>query len=185
MIAMLIMLISGGVAGALMGSPENVLLAALVSYTVFTAWLTVRHRQPDIGILEYLALAHIVIIGLAALSINPEWEMVREPGVYTFDAIMALIFTVGDIRNILLKGMKRKHRLARHIWRISLSLVWAALALLTRSSRCSTQRSVKCLTWFSYLPVLFCALCSTGYQDLQMESDSAVLAAIYSRYRFL
>ena len=60
-IAMLIMLISGGIAGALMGSVENVFLAALVSYTVFTAWLTVRHRQPVIVILEYLALAYIII----------------------------------------------------------------------------------------------------------------------------
>jgi len=125
---MLIMLISGGIAGALKGSADDVFLAALVFYTVFTAWLTVRHRQPVIGFLEYLALAYIVIFGLAALSINPEWDKVSEPGVYTFDAIMALFFAVGDIRNILLKGMKRTHRLARHIWRISFSLVWAALA---------------------------------------------------------
>ena len=127
-IAMIIMLISGGIAGALKGSIENVFLAALVFYTVFTAWLTVRHRQPVIGILEYLALAYIVIFGLAALSINPEWDKVKEPGVYIFDAIMALMFAVGDIRNILLKGMSHAHRLARHIWRISFSLVWAALA---------------------------------------------------------
>jgi hypothetical protein len=127
-IAMLIMLISGGIAGALKGSAENVLLAALVTYTVFTAWLTVRRHQPAIGILEYLALAYIVIFGLTALSINPEWEKAREPGVYTFDVVMALIFTIGDIRNILLKGMKRSHRLARHVWRISFSLVWAALS---------------------------------------------------------
>lgn len=127
-IAMLIMLVSGGIAGALKGSLEDMFLAALVSYTVFTAWLTVRHRQPVIGILEYLALAYIITFGLAALFIDPEWEMVREPGVYTFDAMMALLFTVGDIRNILLKGMKRSHRLVRHIWRISFSLVWAALA---------------------------------------------------------
>ena len=97
-------------------------------YTVFTAWLTVRRRQPVIGIPEYLALAYIVIFGLAAVSINPVWDRVIEPGVYTFDAIVALIFIVGDIRNILLKGLKRTHRLARHIWRISFSLVWAALA---------------------------------------------------------
>ena len=128
MVAMLIMLISGGIAGVLKGSPDDVFLAALVFYTVFTAWLTVRHRQPVIGTLEYLALAYIVIFGLAALSINPEWDKVRESGVYTFDAIMALMFAVGDIRNILLKGMKRSHRLARHIWRVSFSLVWAALA---------------------------------------------------------
>ena len=67
-IAMLIMLISGGIAGALKGSAENVFLAALVSYTVFTAWLTVRHRQPVIGMLEYIALAYIVIFGLARIS---------------------------------------------------------------------------------------------------------------------
>jgi hypothetical protein len=127
-ITMLIMLISGGIAGALKGSAENVFLAALVSYTVFTAWLTVRHRRPVIGILEYLALAYIVIFGLAALSINPEWDKVREPGVLRFDAILALIFAVGDIRNILLKGLQQAHRLARHIWRIAFSLVWAALA---------------------------------------------------------
>ena len=127
-IAMIIMVISGGIAGALKGSLEDVFLAALVFYSVFTAWLTVRDRQPVIGILEYLALAYIVIFGLAALSINPEWEMVREPGVYTFDAILALMFAVGDIRNILLNGMNQTHRLARHIWRISFSLVWAALA---------------------------------------------------------
>ena len=94
MIAMLIMLISGGVAGVLKGSPDDVFLAALVSYTVFTAWLAVRQRQAVIGILEYLALAYIVIFGLAALSVNPEWDKVREPGVYTFNAIMALIFAI-------------------------------------------------------------------------------------------
>jgi hypothetical protein len=127
-VTMFIMLISGGIAGALKGSPEDVFLAALVFYTVFTAWLTVRHRQPVIGILEYLALAYIVIFGLAALSIDPEWDKVREPGVYTFDATMALIFAIGDIRNILLNGMSKAHRLARHIWRITFSIVWAALA---------------------------------------------------------
>jgi len=127
-IAMLTMLISGGIAGALKGSVEDIFLAALVSYTVFTAWLTVRRHQPVIGILEYLALVYIVTFGLAALAIDPEWDKVREPGVYTFDAIMALVFAVGDIRNILLQGKKRTYQLARHIWRISFSLVWAALA---------------------------------------------------------
>lgn len=122
------MLISGGIAGALKGSADDVFLAALVFYSVFTAWLTVRHRQPAVGILEYLALGYIVIFGLAALAINPKWAMVKEPGVYTFDATMALLFAVGDVRNILSKGMNRAHRLARHVWRVSFSLVWAALA---------------------------------------------------------
>ena len=127
-VTMFIMLISGGIAGALKGSVEDMFLAALVSYTVFTAWLTVRHHQPVIGILEYLALVYIVIFGLAALSVDPQWDKVEEPGVFVFDAIMALVFAVGDINNIRLKGMNRTYQLARHIWRISFSLVWAALA---------------------------------------------------------
>lgn len=127
-IAMLIMLVSGAIAGALKGSPDDVFLAALVFYTVFTAWLTVRQNQPAIGFLDYIALTYIVIFGLAALSINPDWDKVREPGVYTFDAILALIFAVGDIRNILLNGLKRAHRLVRHIWRILFSFIWAVLA---------------------------------------------------------
>lgn len=127
-IAMIIMLISGGIAGALKGSLDDVFLAALAFYTVFTAWLAARPHRPVIGILEYLALGYIAIFGLAALSVNPEWDMLKEPDVYTFDAIMALIFIVGDFRKIVLKSTKRTHRLARQIWRISFSLVWAALA---------------------------------------------------------
>jgi len=127
-ITMLVMLISGGIAGALKESPEDVFLAALVFYTVFTAWLTVHHHQAEIDILEYLALFYIVIFGLAALLINPEWDKVSEPGVFVFDAFLALLFAIGDFRNILLKGMNSTYRLARHIWRIFFSLVWAALA---------------------------------------------------------
>lgn len=127
-IAMLTMLISGGIAGALKGSVEDIFLAALVSYTVFTAWLTVRHHKPVIGVLEYLALVYIFIFGLAALSAGSRWGRVEEAGVFVFDAVMALVFVVGDINNIRLKGANRTYQLARHIWRISFSLVWAALA---------------------------------------------------------
>ena len=127
-LSMLIMLISGGIAAALKGSADEVFLAALVSYSVFTAWLTVRHRQPIIGVLEYLALAYIVLYALVAVSVDPDWDKVKEPGNYIFNAVLALVFAIGDTRNILLQGMSQAHRLARHIWRISFSLVWAALA---------------------------------------------------------
>ena len=100
-IAMFIMLISGGLAGALKGSVENMLLAALVLYTVFTAWLAVQHRQSAIRVLEYFALAYIVIFALVALLIDPEWGMVSEPGVLTFNVILAVLFALGDVRHIV------------------------------------------------------------------------------------
>ncbi|MGD8323994.1 MAG: hypothetical protein PVF50_06475 [Gammaproteobacteria bacterium] len=67
--AMSIMLIGGGIAGALVGSVENVFLAALVFYAVFTAWLAARPRQPGIGVLEYLAPANLVFPGLGSFGI--------------------------------------------------------------------------------------------------------------------
>ncbi|MCG6938359.1 MAG: hypothetical protein LJE83_09345 [Gammaproteobacteria bacterium] len=175
-IAMLIMLISGGIAGALKGSSDDVFLAALVFYTVFTAWLTVRHRQPVIGILEYLALAYIVIFGLAALSIDPEWDKVREPGVYTFDAIMALIFAVGDIRNILLKGMNQAHRLARHIWRISFSLVWAALSFVDKIIK-MLDSTIDQMPYVIVIPVIL-VLCIMFYWLFRVYKGRAILLSL-------
>ena len=172
-IAMLIMLISGGIAGVLKGSSDDVFLAALVFYTVFTAWLTVRRRQPVIGILEYLALFYIVIFGLAALSINPEWDKVREPGTYTFNAIMALIFAVGDIRNILMNGMSRTHRLARHIWRISFSLVWAALAFSDKIVK-MLGSTIDQMPYVVAVPALL-VLCVMFYWQFRVYKGRAIL----------
>ena len=172
-IAMLIMLISGGIAGALKGSVENIFLAALVSYTVFTAWLTVRHHQPVIGILEYLALVYIVIFGLAALSVDPQWDEVGEPGVYTFDAIMALIFAVGDIRNVLLKGMRRTYQLARHIWRISFSLVWAALAFSDKIIK-MLDSTIDQMPYVVAVPALL-VLCTMFYWLFRVYKGRAIL----------
>ena len=171
--AMLIMLMSGGAAGALKGSADDVFLAALVSYTVFTAWLTVQRRQPVIGILEYLALFYIVIFGLAALSIDPEWDKVREPGVYTFNTIMALVFAIGDIRNILLKGMKRTHRLARHIWRISFSLVWAALAFGDKIIK-MLESTIEQMPYMAVIPASL-ILCIMIYWLFRIYKEKATL----------
>ncbi len=172
-IAMLIMLISGGIAGALKGSPEDVFLAALVIYTVFTAWLAVHHRQPEIGLLEYLALAYIVIFGLAALSIDPEWDAVTEPGVFIFNAILALIFAVGDVRNILCKDMKQSHRLARHIWRISFSVLWAALAFVDKIIK-MLDSNIEQMPYLAALPAIL-VLCILVYWLLRIYKGRAVL----------
>ena len=175
-IAMLIMLISGGIAGALKGSVEDMFLAALVSYSVFTAWLTVRRHQPVIGILEYLALAYIVIFGLAALAIDPEWDQVKEPGVFTFNAIMALAFALGDIRNILLKGMQRTYQLARHIWRISFSLVWAALAFSDKIIK-MLDSTIEQLPYVAAVPALV-VLCTLSYWLFRVYRGKVLLLSM-------
>ena len=172
-IAMLTMLISGGIAGAIKGSVEDIFLAALVSYIVITAWLTVRKHQPVIGILEYLALVYILVFGLVALSVDPLWDKAGEPGVYTFDAIMALIFAVGDIGNVLLKGRQRTYQLARHIWRISFSLVWAALAFSDKIIK-MLDATIDQMPYVAAVPALL-VLCIMFYWLFRVYKGRAIL----------
>ncbi|MDJ0751777.1 MAG: hypothetical protein QNJ11_19995 [Woeseiaceae bacterium] len=171
-IAMLVMLVSGGIAGAIKQSPEDVFLAALVVYTVFTAWLTVRRRQPAIGTLEYLALAYIVVYGLAALTIGSLWGKVVGPGVYTFDASMALLFAVGDIRNIRLQGQSHAQRLARHVWRISFSIVWAALAFSDKIVKI-LDSTIEQMPYMVAIPVVL-VLCLMFYWLFRVYRGSAI-----------
>lgn len=127
-IGMLIMLVSGGVLGWLKESPDDIFLAALVFYSVFTAWLTVYRKKGETGWLEYLALSWIVILGLLAANIDLTCENIRDPSVYPFWVGIAALFALGDIHNLIRRGIPGAQRLARHLWRICFSLVWAALA---------------------------------------------------------
>jgi hypothetical protein len=127
-VSMLTMLVSGGVAGWLKKSPDDVFLAALVFYTVFTAWLTVYRRWGETGFLEIAALCYVLELGLGAVFVDPEWDKVRDPNFYIVLPVFAAVFAIGDIRNICSKGLTGAARLARHVWRNCFSLIWAALA---------------------------------------------------------
>ena len=126
-VSMLIMLFSGGIAGWLKRSPDDVLMATLVMYTVFTAWLTVHRRRGETGAMEYLALSYLLLWIVVTLSIDPTWQRVNDPNFYIIMPVFAALFAGGDMYN-LLRGLGARQRLARHIWRISFSLIWAAMA---------------------------------------------------------
>lgn len=127
-ISMLIMLASGGLAGYLKESPDDVFLSFIVFYTVFTGWLTVYHSKGDTGLYEYAALVWIIILGLVAFNIDPSWDKIRDPGVYPFWVGLAVFFVIGDIRNIYQRGLFGSQRIARHLWRMCFSLIWGAMA---------------------------------------------------------
>jgi len=174
-IAMLIMLISGGIAGVLMGAIAEVFLAALVSYTVVTAWLAGVRYQPVTRVLEYVALAYILIFVLAALSMNYGWDKTNASGVYTFNAIIALFFAAGDIRSLMLKGANRAYRLARHIWRISFSLAWAGLAFSDKIIK-MLDSTIERMPFVAFAPAaaIFCVMV---YWLFRIYKGRAVLLA--------
>lgn len=129
-VSMLIMLISAFVAAVLKNSTGDMVLSAVITYTVFTAWLTTYHKKGETGVLEYVALTWIVAIGVAAVFLNSNWLLeTGTPNLYPFWAIFAALCAFGDIRNLRQGGLSGTQRIVRHVWRIGFSLLWAALAL--------------------------------------------------------
>jgi len=127
-ISMMVMLVSGIAAAYLKDSVGDVMLGAIVMYTVFTAWLTVHHKNSETSILEVIALIWIIGFGLAALSISMGWREVDVPLAYLGWLGLATLCIFGDIRNLYHSGLVGTQRIIRHVWRIGFSLLWAALA---------------------------------------------------------
>lgn len=128
-ISMLIMLISGFAAAFLKESTGDMLLSAVVTYTVFTAWLTVHHKKNETGFLERVALVWIIAIAIAAFFMSSSSPEVGTQNLYFFWISFSVVCAMGDVRNLYLAGLSGIQRVIRHVWRIGFSLIWAALAL--------------------------------------------------------
>ena len=125
---MMVMLVSGMVAAYLKNSIGDMMLGAIVMYTVFTAWLAAHHRKNEIGLLEVTALIWIVGFAIIAFAISMGWREVEAPFAYLIWGGLAILCILGDIRNLYHFGLSGTQRIIRHVWRIGFSLVWAALA---------------------------------------------------------
>ena len=127
-VSMMIMLVSGIAAAYLKNSIDDMMLGALVMYTVFTAWLAVHHKENETGLLEAIALICVVGFAITAFSISMGWRKVEAPFAYLICGGLAILFALGDIRNLCHLGFSGTQRIVRHVWRIGFSLVWAVLA---------------------------------------------------------
>lgn len=126
--SMMVMLVSGTAAAYLKNSIGDMMLGAIVMYTVFTAWLTVHHKKNETGLLEVTALIWVVGFAIAAFAISMGWQEEETPSVYLIWGGLAILFALGDIRNLYQLGLSGTQRIIRHVLRIGFSLVWAALA---------------------------------------------------------
>lgn len=127
-VSMMVMLISGIAAAYLKNSIGDMMLGAIVMYTVFTAWLTVHHKKNETGLLEVTALIWVVGFAIAAFAISMGWREEEAPFAYLNWGGLAIFFALGDIRNLYHLGLSGTQRIIRHVLRIGFSLVWAALA---------------------------------------------------------
>ncbi|MDH5218085.1 MAG: hypothetical protein OEX19_10340 [Gammaproteobacteria bacterium] len=176
-IGMLTMLVSGSILGWLKESLDDIFLAALVFYSVFTAWLTVHHKKGETNWLEYLALGWILILGLAAASVDSTWENVRDPGVYPFWIGLVLLFAIGDIHNLYRRGLSGSQRIARHLWRNCFSLVWAVLAFGDKIIKMLDSTIEKMpLVLFGPGALVLCVMFYWLYRLLRGKSEIAYLS---------
>ena len=102
----------------------NMIAAIFTNYLVVTAWLTARRRDGGVGVAQ--AAATIVPLSLALLGVGLGLVAASRPmpGLtpgLVFCGVAALA-TVCDMRVARRGTLQGRDRLARHVWRMSLSL---------------------------------------------------------------
>lgn len=126
------------------GQLINVFIGTFAFYLIATAWMTVRHREGEIGVGEKVAFAVILLLlaPFAVLSFQlatglPTFFKSAVPlegpvlvAIYSFTAVIA-IAAISDARMVLRGGITGVARIARHLWRMCLGLMLAAGSAFT------------------------------------------------------
>ena len=134
-VCMLIMGATALVLGLLTSSTLDVLVAAMALYLVAGGWLTVKQPANQIGALEYLLA--LAALSIAAVATDFAWQAAQSPtgdlrglpaGAYVGFGTVALFGFGMDARMLIRGGIEGKHRVARHLWRLCLALLFTAVA---------------------------------------------------------
>lgn len=127
---------AGGIlAGFIHPNSGNVMGSTLTFYLVATGWMTIKRRDGKAGTLDRVALLWV----LAIVALGVTWGVeasTSETGsrdhypaaFYFIFGSIALLFAVSDIRMIVRGGVLGAKRIARHLWRMCLALLFAALS---------------------------------------------------------
>lgn len=138
-VSMSIMATIGAVTSPFLPTPQwaNVFMGALTFYLIATSWRTIRHKEGSVGRFEYGAFIVALSIALAALLTGT--LAIKKPNgiliddlhfglAYGFAAVWAFI-AVADLKVILHGGVFGVQRLVRHLWRMCVALLIAAVSL--------------------------------------------------------
>ncbi len=113
----------------------NVMGGVLTFYLVATGWMTARRRERKVGIFDLSALLGALAIGAAAMTWGFQAAMSRTglkdgypPGMYFVFGVIALLFAASDVRMLVRGGVSGAQLIARHLWRMSLALLFALVS---------------------------------------------------------
>jgi uncharacterized membrane protein len=130
------------IAGFIRPNTGNVMGGVLAFYLVATGWVASKRRDGNVGIFDFGAL----LFALAIVAAGATWgfEAARSqsgskdgysPVLYFVFGSIALLFATSDVRMILRGGVFGTQRIARHLWRMCLALLMAALSFYPGQAR--------------------------------------------------
>lgn len=135
-VSMLIMSASGaGIAAFVRPNMGNVFGGVVTFYLVATGWLTVLRKEGETGIVEYCLL--LLALAAAGGGLLYGWEAAHNasglkegypPGPYLIFGSLSLWSAAFDIRMLVGGGVSGSPRIARHLWRMCVAFLIAALS---------------------------------------------------------
>jgi hypothetical protein len=120
-------------AGFVHPNSGNVIGSTLTFYLVATAWVAARRRDGKPGLFDLCALLFALAIAATAATWgfeaaeNGSRDGYPAPFYFIFGSI-ALLFAVSDIRMMVRGGVFGAKRIARHLFRMCFSLLFATLS---------------------------------------------------------
>jgi hypothetical protein len=123
-------------------NPGNVMGSFLTLYLVLTGWQASKRRDNAVSAFDWFALALGISVAVAGwrwgfqAASSPTGQLSKYPAglFFTFASIM-LLFAASDIRMIVRGGVAGSRRIARHLWRISMSLLMTTISLFPGNGR--------------------------------------------------
>lgn len=119
-------------------SALGLLFVFFISYLVLTSLNTIRTPESVLSYWDYLAPIAALFVGISGVvlgivAIKSQSVEVNAPpvGAYFFFAALAFIALLLDINHLRLGGVRGKHRVLRHLWRMNCALFFAISTLFT------------------------------------------------------
>jgi len=135
-VSMLLMAAIGTAVAPFLPQRGSVLAGAFTFYLVITAWMTVKRPAGRAGAAEFGALALAVIIATFGIGLGneasgrPDGQLEGSPALalYVFAGLAAFAAAM-DLRRMTGSGRGEAARVARHLWRMCVALLIAAISL--------------------------------------------------------
>jgi uncharacterized membrane protein len=113
----------------------NVMGGLLTFYLVATAWVAARRKDRTVGIFDFCALLVVLSIATADVTFGIQAAMSPTglkagypPPLFFIFGSIALAFAASDVRMVINGGVSGARRIARHLWRMCLALLFATFS---------------------------------------------------------